>query len=64
MAAYYAYVSMAFPYSLISVIALIFMAFAVGYTRIYLGAHYLLDVVGGWVLGLSVVILLIYFIRL
>lgn len=35
-------------------IALGALAIAVGWTRIYIGAHYPLDVVGGWALGLLV----------
>ncbi len=33
---------------------------AIGFSRVYLGAHYVLDVVGGWVLGLVYLSILRY----
>lgn len=43
-----------FKYALIS---LLIWAFIVSYSRIYLGVHYPFDIVGGWLVGLSISIL-------
>jgi undecaprenyl-diphosphatase len=37
-----------------SYIIFIFWAFLIGYSRIYLGVHYPLDVIGGWILGIMI----------
>lgn len=43
-----------YPYRLIALSALVLLAFMMGMTRIYLGEHWLSDVLGGGLLGLSV----------
>jgi undecaprenyl-diphosphatase len=44
-------------------ISLILLILAIGFSRIYLGAHYVLDVLGGWVLAGGVLFLLIVFLN-
>ena len=41
---------LAWRYRRIAILAMV-IAFLVGYSRIYLGLHYPLDVLGGWGLG-------------
>ena len=49
------------PLKWILIIALILLIFLVGYTRVYLGVHYLSDVIGAILFGTSYLLLYIYF---
>ena len=60
--AYLAWTALPQPWAAIVTAALVFMIFAIGISRIYLGAHYPSDVVGGWLvgaIGLSIIIFII-----
>jgi undecaprenyl-diphosphatase len=60
--AYLAWTSLPQPLAAIAAAMLVFMIFAIGISRIYLGAHYPSDVVGGWLfgaIGLAVIIFII-----
>lgn len=61
IAAYYAYIHLPVGPDIWASAGLALLAFAVGYARIYLGAHYVLDVLGGWVLGFASLALLVMF---
>lgn len=50
-----------FPdYAILLCLLCFFMALMIGLSRIYLGIHYLSDVIGGWFFGSSVALIVIY----
>ncbi len=48
------------PLKLIISLSLIFFIFLIGFSRIYLGVHYLSDIIGGLLIGSSYLLLYIY----
>lgn len=46
------------PWGLLLTLCLLPLIFLIGLSRIYLGAHYFLDVIGGWLLAVPVVFLI------
>ena len=61
IAAYYANLRLIEPWGTVAVVALVGSVIVVGYSRIYLGAHYVFDVLAGWGLGLFALSLLLTF---
>jgi undecaprenyl-diphosphatase len=59
LVAYFCFVALPFLAWLPVALALLAFAVAVGYSRIYLGAHFILDVVAGWLLGAGALALLL-----
>lgn len=61
--AYFAFLYLPQPWNLILVISLSILIFLIGVSRIYLGAHYPSDVIGGWLLGAAGLYVIIHYIR-
>lgn len=57
--AYFAYKYLPRPWGLVLGVSLGLMVALVGISRVYLGAHYPTDVLGGWILGLLSLLLII-----
>jgi len=57
--AYFAYSNFVGPWDIVMALGLGLLIFLVGISRIYLGAHYFLDVIGGWILSLPVLLWII-----
>ncbi len=49
--AYLTFLYFAAPWGLLSTGIIILLIFLIGLSRVYLGAHYVFDVLGGWLLG-------------
>ncbi len=61
--AYFAFLYLPGPWNIVAVIALGLLIFLIGISRIYLGAHYPTDVVGGWLLGAVGLFVIIHYIK-
>ncbi len=51
------------PLKIVIIISLILFLLLIGYSRIFLGVHYFSDVIGGYLLGISFVLLFVYLIE-
>lgn len=49
--AYLSFLYMATPIAIVVAVILTLLIFLIGLSRVYLGAHYTFDVLGGWLLG-------------
>lgn len=60
--AYFAYRNMPVPWNVVAPLLLLGIIFLVGASRVYLGAHYPSDVIGGWLLGAAALFLVVKYI--
>jgi undecaprenyl-diphosphatase len=56
--------SLTFPWSVMAFCGGIIIAFIIGVSRVYLGAHYPSDVIAGWILGAVGLLTIIFNVRL
>ena len=61
--AYFVFLYLLQPWSFVAIAALGVLIFLIGISRIYLGAHYPSDVIGGWLLGAVGLYVIIHYIQ-
>lgn len=57
--AYLAFTHLPREWNLVASLSMILLIILIGISRVYLGAHYSLDVLGGWVLGAVILLIVI-----
>lgn len=61
LVAYLGYKHLPEPLSVLAPVVFIALIMAIGFSRVYLGAHYVLDVLGGWLLASALLLIVVDF---
>lgn len=52
-----------YPWGMVTAILIAIITFLIGVSRVYLGAHYASDVMGGWVVGIAGLSIIIFIVQ-